>query len=228
MGYEIGDGSNDRLMRFIVDYIDARNLPFSRSSINIATVSPEMKAARIPVVLSLFPSNHGEIAEDFMTKRMPTAYRINNGRLPAESAARIIQIIRRDYGSEVSTATLDAAAAQIYPDIVRERQTERTARLQQKDKDARRTKPKTIDDSHSEDRTQLKNFFNSIADSGAHEYVVSMAANAQVYRSSPSGTRVNHGATEDLRKEIQRMADATPANGWTATAHAVKKLIASK
>jgi hypothetical protein len=227
-GYEIGDNSNDRVMNVLVNYIDSHGLPFNRQSLNAASISPEMKTARVTAVKALWPEDHGAIAEDYMTKRMPTAYKVVNGRLGSEVAAQIIAILRRDYNGEVSTATLDAAAEHVYPNIVKDRQAERTARLQQKDHDARRAKPKTIDDEHSEDRAQLKNFFNSIADSGAHEYVVSAAANAQVYRSSPTGTRVNHGATEDLRKEIQRMADATPANGWTATAHKVKQLIASK
>jgi hypothetical protein len=135
-GYEIGDSSNDYVMQVLCEYIEAHGLPFNAKSLNEASTRPEMKAARVVVIRALWPSNHGAIAEDFMTKRVPSRYKTNGGKLPADVATRIINRIRTQFGGEVSIANLDVCLSEEYGEenIKSARAEERTKNLLEKDR----------------------------------------------------------------------------------------------
>jgi hypothetical protein len=220
------NGENDALFQRFINYIDTNpTLMVNTQGLNAAAAVPGIRQGAILVKNFYSPDGQDvrSVTEHFMTARIPSVFKNTNGKLSTDVVSKMLDSIRKNYGSEVSTSTLDAALnEQFGEDRVRKaRQDERTINLQQKDHDANSFKQRPVDDGRSEDRAGLKGFIESAAQQSAHQYVESAAVNAMSYRNN----RISHGGTADLRAKIRSIIADTSTNDWQTKAKLVKKAI---
>jgi hypothetical protein len=135
-------GENDALFQRFINHIDSNpTLTVSIQGLNAAAAVPGIRQGATLVKNLYSPDGQDvdSVAEQFMVSRVPSVFKNTNGKLSTDVVSKMLDSIHKNYGSEVSISTLDAALKEQFGEdrVVKARQDERTTNLQNKDRKER-------------------------------------------------------------------------------------------